>query len=619
MNSLNLKIGRKEAGYLLTVFLLYYSLATFSFIQLAEKDDLFFLKPKVDELTNLERSDSLLKGKITEDLFWQEPGTYVYLSLIRSAGFRNVEAIKAFQLFFINPIIIVLVFRLGHSVLKRYAVAGALLYALSPLTIFFALTLMKTTVSILLYTVWLLLLIHFAEKRSSLLRAICFSLSWFAAFSVRQNIVVLLLPAFLYLWFRGKNRTGKERLNVLLSALMIIVTAGGGILTSSILHGHPVATLTNNGKINFYLGNSRTAVNDMNIWPGPIWIKTNVELGAGRLDSMEYIREDFAGWAGLILKKTAWEFTPYNYFRMYDWDYFTDIVPWFSLSFFINLLIMSFAASLILFRKRLDSQWFLLFGIWGLYHLVNILFLPGIARYNTVILPVSIFLALKSSRLFAERIDYRLIFPCLFIVLLCFNTVPNDFKSEYVDYLRMYSSVIKGNSENIEIPERTGHREDWLIVKAGSLLNKGKYEDARRTVMKVNDFYKCGIYPCEVAEKASYHMGLYYDALRINQLIDLPVFAERRKELIYKTVNDAGTMLDMYRKRGLLSTYKSYLIAKFYYGLIGNRESGEREIELLKLSEKLLLEAIGIERNPADREKYRALHKAIKGKLSSFS
>lgn len=510
---------------LLLLLLLYTLLASSTFTSFSRHDP-FFSYPQVDEQSNLFLAKGFLDQGLSASTFWQEPLTFFYYASFQKAGIDSPEFIKFFHLFILNPLIIFILYRWSLLVLKRKALLATTLYAFSPLPIFLSLTLMKTLPSILLVLLTLHCFTLFYLKPDRKRLGFALVVFWFLSWMICQHLL-LFLPILLLAAARRVDKKSREGvrnlLTISISAIILFISA---ISLSSWMTRTPLLTLTINGKINLHLANNQNVAETMTIWPGPEWEYYFYLLQPenNATPSMESgivldLPNSPAKWLSLYAKKIFWEFTPHAYFRQFSWNEARRISPWMAIypPLTILFLLLIFLATLNWFRQGILVR--SLIACWWVYHLVNIIFIPGIARYNAVIWPLTALLAVTGLKRISLKPRHLLIIPCLG---LWFSHPPNDFQDEYIRFRKMKLSVSNEIPVTVEIPHNTSHIADYRFLKAKSLSLKNECAKAEALLKQTPDWNHHGPHYTNLLAYCLNRQHLYMDLIDSARLCGRP-------------------------------------------------------------------------------------------------
>lgn len=594
---------KRKSFILLLIFLCYYILAGCAFMQFQKKDN-FFHFPQVDEKTNLERAELIVKGELSKKLFWQEPAAFLYFSLLNLTGIDTPLEIKFFQLFFLNPVIILMIYLLGRMLFKHNRTCpliAAALYAFSPLPFFLSLTIMKTIFTIFIYILCFFFYFKFYRHRSSLKYGLFFVFTWFISWWTRQHMLLLLPLFFIFLSLKRKSpAAGKgkkvENRNVLIAFIIIIVLIISSLSVVTIANKKQMLTLTTNGAVNFYIANNINYEETSNIWPGPQWQFLTYKVDH-LVNPYAMITEHPLKWIQLLAQKSLREFTPYADFRQFHWGYYENLFPYFKLSLLFNLVLVPLVVIALLQWPKLRPPYRLLGLSWLVYHGINIILIPGIARYNAVILPLTIILAIESLRLIiANKKKKLLVLLPVLAVLLVFIKNPNDFKQEYHEYLTGIKKLENREKTEIIIPAKTRHPIEWKYLKARYELEmNGNYREVIKIIESERNFAKYSSDFARLLDFSFMKLGLYYDALKAHEFIQMGNYTRSRlgaiqSAIIFKT----EAMLQSYRREKLLNSRKANSIAVYLATMPvpGTKEAEERFARLLLIAEQLVNEAI---------------------------
>jgi tetratricopeptide (TPR) repeat protein len=594
---LNKKKTRQKVILLIFVFILYYMVSAYAYHEF-QKKDIFFKFPTVDEKTNLERADQILAGKLSKALLWQEPVTYLYFSALKLLGFNTPQGIKFFQLFLLNPLIIIMIFVLANTIKFKYPLLVTLLYAISPLPLFLSLTLMKTLFTIFIYMLCLLLYMKFLNNKKDIKLAILFSLAWIIAWWTRQHIILFLPIFFYYLSSGGKEGTEqdpKEKRNIMVSLLVILLLIVSSLSFVTVVNKKQMFTLTSNGPINFYISNNEHYAKTINIWPGPEWRKLTHEIDNKTIQPYGMILGQPLKWGTLLAKKAYWEFTPYTNFRQFYWGYYENIFSYFKINWILTLLFFPLVIISLLNWKSLLT-WTKAMGlIWLLFHAVNILLIPGIARYNAIILPVTIILALRGF-IFLKNDKRWIILLIILGVGMQYSHSPNDFKEEYHEFSRINRDLNNGIDLEFDVPSGSKHPIEWKYLKARyEYVKKQNYHKVINIVKSVKDFNQYHNDFCQLLDFSYMKLGLYYDALIMHRLIQIKGYTEQRVQSIQTSIiYETEKMIQSYRTQNQLTPKKANAIALFLATLppTNSEETRKRFEVLLNISEELIKEAL---------------------------
>jgi len=561
---------RRDREKLLALLLLYVLLATFSYHAFSTRDPLFFT-PTVDEATNLWVADQLRHNRLPPQTFWQEPTTFLYYALLQMLGVNSPAAIKFFHLFLMNPAIIILLFLLARGIRPRLALPAAALYAYSPLAIFLSLSLMKTLPAILLVLLMLLGFRRFYVEPQKKRHGALFAVTWFVSWTICQHVFLFLPPLFAAVARRceGKNKRGRRNLVAVAALLLVAIIIS--LSLASLVCGCPMFTLTTNGKMNFYLANSQNVGKTMAIWPGPEWQYYSNLLHYRVTPSPEsqlsvHLPDSFTGWASLLAKKVFWEFTPHAYFRQFSWEAACQIFPPLRIHalFTMALLLLVFASTL-----KWRSHGFLLKSLlacWWLYHAVNIVFIPGIARYNAVILPLTVLLALSCLPAFRFRPWHLVLVPCL---CLWGSHPPNGFTREYAAFMNLSHDLATGTPmSDVPIPTHTIHMADYRQLRAAWLLERKRHAEAEAVLLQTTAWPYYGLEYCQTLAAAQVRQRLYFDALATAvRCVNWP--EQDYPGYVKRIVERMGEMLAAYRSQGRLTPGKLAAVSSLLSSLAG--------------------------------------------------
>lgn len=568
-------------------FAVYYLFAfTVFFVFL--KNDVFFHTPLVDEVSNVKRASDLVSGQLGEDLFWQEGGTYIYFGVLKRLGLDSPVKIKVFQIFFLHPftgllflILGVRFFKMDHS----FPVGFFLFY---PVLVFFSMTMMKTSITILLYLLCFFFFFQFMDRKGSLksglLFLLFFSLSWWT----RQHIILFLPVFFYFLSRRSGDLPPVEKRNVLRVFVLVCLIIVGSLSILSLLAKNPLRTLTTNGSVNFYISNNANVGKTLNIWPGPEWKYLNSLLINHQIRPLEYVKANPVGWLALLGKKAIWEFTPRTYFRQYNWGYYVKIFPYFFVNNWVNFVLISLSLFCLIRWRKLDDRMKVAALCWTLFHVINIVFIPGIARYNAVISFLTILLAYRGWRLLVRQPKH--IIACLVFPLLIFwIKVPNDFGKEYWDYIGAQKQLLDGKKLTVTIPGTTQHPSDWTWIEGWDLFNRKQYADALRVIQtNIPRYHLYGDGVNNIVNDSLLRLGLYYDQLLFLNAFDesAPEIKKRKMALRYQILYQTEGMVQSYREAGLWNWKKITELSDLISRLPppGNPQDSERYGILLNLA-----------------------------------
>jgi tetratricopeptide (TPR) repeat protein len=173
------------------------------------------------------------------------------------------------------------------------------------------------------------------------------------------------------------------------------------------------------------------------------------------------------------------------------------------------LLLLIFSATLKWRRQGILLRALIL--CWWIYHGVNIVFIPGIARYNAVIWPLTVLLAgagLKSFWSFHRPL--LLIIPCLALWL---SHPPNDFQDEYVRMRSQIKAISDGQAVEIVTPPKTRHHADYRFHAARASLLRKDYARAEALLKKTPDWNFHGLDYTRLLATVQSRQHLYIDAL----------------------------------------------------------------------------------------------------------
>lgn len=577
---------RSDRAKLLALLLLYILAAAFSYKMFNARDPLFSI-PTVDESTNLWVADQLLRGSLPTQTFWQEPVTFFYYALLLALGISAPAAIKFFHVFVLNPAAILLLFWLARSIRADLALLAAAIYAFSPLALFMSLTLMKTPPAILVVLAMLCAYRSYYARPQSTGRALLFAAVWLLSWGIVQHVLLFLPPLFVALARRCEGRNPAGRRNLLVTAIALLSFMVISISLASVVTRSPLLTLTSNGKMNFVLANSRNVGKTMSIWPGPEWqyfsnllefrAEPSVESGIStRLPATP------GAWFNLAARKVFWEFTPHAYFRQFSWEKAGSILPLLRVHSFLTLLLLFLVFRATLSWKNNGVLLRSLLGCWWLYHAINIVFIPGIARYHAVILPLTILLAREGLRGFSWHLRQLLLLPCL---CLWFSHPPNGFKHEYTEYMELSLAVATGAPvADVAIPQATIHAADHRQLRAIWLLDKHRFAEAESLLKKTPAWDFHGLEYNQLLAAAQTRQHLYFDALETAvRCVNWP--EDQYPIFMRPTIERMGTMLAAYRKQNRLTPAKLHAIAAFTDSLRGrhpDRDSLKRAVLALR-------------------------------------
>lgn len=501
---------------LLLLFLLYALLASCTYRSFSRSDP-FFCTPQVDEATNLTLAQAFLRDGFSIYTFWQEPLTFLYFAGLLTVGIDSPELIKFFHLFLLNPLIILILFSWSRLVFKNKALWVSALYAFSPLPIFLSLSLMKTLPAILLVLLCLYSFTRFFIAPGRKRLALAFVGSWFLAWAICQHLL-LFFPVLLLAAARRmekKHRPGSS--NLILSAVSALILVLAAISLSSWITHKPLLTLTINGQINLHLANNRQVAETMTIWPGPEWhyyFNLLQEEGRKKPSAESGIVLDLPDspgqWLSLYTQKIFWEFTPQAYFRQFSWNEARRISPWLGVYAPLTLLLLLLIFWVSLNWRRQGVLVRSLLACWWLYHLVNIVFIPGIARYNAVIWPLTALLAGVGLRRFRFRYRLLLLVPCLG---LWFSHPPNDFQDDYIRFRRQILDISNHRYSEITIPENSTHKADYRFQRARALVVNKQYAQAEALLKQTPDWNYHGLEYTTLLAFCQSEQLLFMDAL----------------------------------------------------------------------------------------------------------
>jgi hypothetical protein len=538
------------------IAIVYITVAVTSFVLLAIQDPLFSV-PFVDEATYQERAQDVLDGRWNSDMLWQEPLPLFYFTLLRAVGFGDIIAIKAIGLFVLNPLVIIILYLFANKLAPKLALPAALVYACNPVILFTAMSGMKTVLTILLYLLCLFFYNElFNEKkvtRSAMLFSLFFILSWLT----RQHII-LFLPVMLFFLYKNGSLRGNRAL--ITATVSIIITMFITLVTVSLLLQKPMITITDNGGINFYIANNPDYDTTINTWPGYMWHDLTRKIDDGVIKPYEWLGKPW--WFVHILRKTIYEFTPWIHFRQYYWWRYVKLNPFFILGMPLLFLLKLLPVTVCFKWKTLQPVEKVLLTCLGLFHLVNIIYIPGIARYHAVMAPVSIYFALKGLIIITS--DKRLGLISIPFISLLFFEPPNDFKGEYMDYIEARHTLSEERLMNIAIPAGTRHKIDWKLTRAEFLFLEGKYREALQIVISVNqvDSYSKN----DLKARCLAGLGLYLDAFTIYSSEVERGWGNfsRDMQILYQgIIMDTENMIQSYNNEGLLTAQKRNEIADF--------------------------------------------------------
>ncbi len=496
--------------------LLAYVLAAAMAFQAFSTRDPLFPVPTVDEASNLWVAGKLLQGNLPPQAFWQEPVTFFYYALLLALGISAPAAIKFFHLFAVTPAILLLLTLLARRITPGRALPAAALYAFSPLAVFMSLSVMKTPLAVLLVLWMLFAFMRFYARPQEISRGFIFAVAWLLSWGTCQHVLLFLPPLFLAAARRCEKKNRPGRRNLLAVAVLLLAGIIAALALASVVTRGPLLTLTTNGRMNFVLANSRNATKTMVIWPGPEWQYFSNLLHYPITPSAESeistrLPGSFPDWLFLLAKKTFWEFTPHAYFRQSSWEKAGGIFPPLRIHSLFTLLLL-----LLAFRTTLSwsSRGILvrcLIACWWLYHAVNIVFIPGIARYNAVILPLTCLLALGGPRGRAFRPRQLLLLPCLCLWL---SRPPNGFGLEYAAYMELSHHLATGGTvEDVPIPGQTLHAPDHRLLRARWLIERQRHAEAETLLKQTPGWPYHGLDYCRSLASAQHRQRLYLDAL----------------------------------------------------------------------------------------------------------
>jgi len=577
---------RGDRAKLLALLLLYVLIAALCYRAFRLGDPLFF-SPTVDEETNLWVADQLLRGSLPPQAFWQEPVTFAYYALLLALGVSAPAAIKFFHLFVLGPVILLLLYLLARSIKPRLALPAAAIYALSPLALFMSLSLMKTPPAILLVLLMLCAFRRFYAQPRKIGRSLLFALSWLLSWGITQHVLLFLPPLFAAVARRCEGRSQAGRRNLLVAAVVTLAGVVTALSLASLVRHSPLLTLTGNGKMNFILANSRNVAKTMAIWPGPEWQYFSNLLEYGAVPSRESqisasLPGTFRGWLSLAAKKVFWEFTPHAYFRQSSWEKACAIFPPLRVHSLFTLILLLMVFQVTLAWRSRGVMVRSLIACWWLYHAVNIVFIPGIARYNAVILPLTAILALEGLRTLAWRPRQLALLPCLCLWL---SQPPNGFQREYAKYMELSHALATGMMiADVPLPEGTLHAADHRQLRAAWLLDCRRCAEAETLLKQTPDWNYHGLAYCRLIASSQARQCLYFDAL--DTAVRCVNWPEAEYSLyVIPAIERMDKMLAAYHARRRLTPGKLAAIATFAVSLRGrysDRAALERAILALR-------------------------------------
>ena len=577
---------RGDRAKFLALLLLYFLLAAFSYRAFSSRDPLFST-PTADEATNLWVAGRLLQGEVPLQAFWQEPVTFFYYALLLALGISAPAAIKFLHLFILNPAAIFLLYRLARSIRPRLGLAAASLYAVSPLAIFLSLSLMKTVPAVLLLLAMLLAFKRFYVRPQELGRGLWFAAAWLLGWGICQHVLLFLPPLLAAVARRCEKRNPAGRSRLIAVAVLLLAGIVTGLSLASVVSRAPMLTLTSNGRMNFVLANSRNVDKTMAIWPGPEWQYFSNLLQYRLPPSAESristrLPASLPGWISLLAKKGFWEFTPHAYFRQSSWEKACTIFPPLRIQSLLTLLLLLLVFQATLAWKSRGVLVRSLIACWWLYHAVNIVFIPGIARYNAVILPLTILLALNGLTAFTCRKRQLLLLPCLCLWL---SHPPNGFGPEYAAFRELSQDLAIGAPvAGVTIPAGTDHAADYRQLRAAWLLDRRRPAEAESLLKQTAGWPYHGLNYCRLIAAAQSRQRLYFDALATAvRCVNWP--EADYAGYVKMIVGNMGKMLAAYRASGRLTPARIAAISALLDSLRGrypDRPSLEKAVRELE-------------------------------------
>jgi tetratricopeptide (TPR) repeat protein len=389
---------RRELGICLILFLL--SLAA-RLVYLWEMSATpFFENPVVDEYINDQMAMAILQGLPEQDGVFRPPLYPLFLSLCYFVFGHSVPTARVIQAV-IGALCTLLLYRLSSRFLdRRTAILSALLYSLSWPAIYFQGELLDISI----FPVLLVLSAYFFLRSLETKRALSASLAGLALglSALARGTALFFFPAmaFFFLFSLGKRKGAKFLTLFTAAALCPLLLSG---YRNARLSGEFIP-LSSNGAINFYIGNNPGADGLNSIPPGLVWNKVIAEparqglVSAGDQSrywlekSLEYIQQNPGRSLLLYLKKC------YAFWNAVEVSNNKDIYFLRAQSRLLSLPLAGFgligplAILSLLFTRRRGPALPLLWALVLSYMMGNSLFFTT-ARYRMAVVPFMIVLA----------------------------------------------------------------------------------------------------------------------------------------------------------------------------------------------------------------------------------
>jgi len=298
-------------------------------------DSVFFDAPVIDAQMYDKRAIDMLTTGVAERAFYQAPLYSAFLAAIYFLFGHNYLVPRLIQcvLGAFNCVLIQwLGVRLGG---RKTGIAAGLIAAFYGPFIFFEMELLRPVLVIFLSLSFICCLLMYGDSKKIWMAAVS-GLLFGLSVVTRENIVVFIPAALIYLWIASGKRVMTPAIFILAAIIPVVPVTGRNYVRSG-----DFVPVSSQGGMNFYIGNSSDSERLTALQPGIEWdrmaFSPKAELG-DNASSNEYsswfvrktlrdIREEPFIWAGKIAKKIylvfyAEELTPntdIDYYRKLSW------------------------------------------------------------------------------------------------------------------------------------------------------------------------------------------------------------------------------------------------------------------------------------------------------------
>jgi len=488
--------------------------------------------------------------------YFHPPGYSYFIGILYLFFGKYLLVIRLAQML-LEVATIFLVFKVAEKTFdKRVALLSALMYAVYVRTIQYSIEILPPALVIflLLLSVWFAINSLSLEERARA-RAVSFSGFFLGLLIITLPNFLLTIPLFIiWIYFQPSL---KRRARMGLCALFIFFSLFPTSLTylRNTLMGDEDLPISRNGGINFYIGNNPDINKTVGAAPGIEWEKlfmlpyendriTNFQEQDKWFNkkAFEYVENNFGDWCKLVVKKTLWFFSAYEFPRNFDVYYFSQY------SFITKYPVLNFAIVLPLALSFIvGSGWFMAHG-WiskrqtgnDQQILLNQFLLVGI----TLIYSFSIILIFVAARYRLPIIPLILIFSGGFLIQLYDLYRQKKFKLFFI-YLfvsGMIASITQQNFFSNQYPYKVSPVFTNTLL-ANTLISAGKTEEGKKYLDEA-----IALPVDNATDDACFELGHYYRGK--NEMAKAREYFQKSIELDFNNFKSWNSMGFDYKMKG---------------------------------------------------------------------